>query len=173
MFLARQGVRDRVHSQNPVVAGLRDPKTPLSAHDVIGRSHPCIARWGCLGRAYLPPLFILLLAGIIYCIIALNITGGVDMGILRGGETGHGWVLVNSNRRAVKYGICQSIQVKSTCRRDVISTWTLYLPLASSAFTLVRTFISIATAFSIMFFIDSLYISFLLCHNAIYIVLLV
>jgi len=38
MFLARQGGRDGVHSENLVVAGLRDPKTPLSAHDVIERS---------------------------------------------------------------------------------------------------------------------------------------
>jgi len=38
MFLVRQGERNRVHSQNPVVAGLRDPKNPLSARDVIERS---------------------------------------------------------------------------------------------------------------------------------------
>jgi len=37
MFSACQGERDRVHSENLVVAGLRDPKTPLSAHDVIER----------------------------------------------------------------------------------------------------------------------------------------
>jgi len=36
MFCARQGGRDRVHSQNPVVAGLRDPKTPLSAQKLMG-----------------------------------------------------------------------------------------------------------------------------------------
>jgi len=48
MFLARQGGRDGVHSENLVVAGLRDPKTPLSAHDVIERSAPSGAHLGHL-----------------------------------------------------------------------------------------------------------------------------
>jgi len=38
MFWTRQGERDMVHSENPVVAGLQDPITPLSARDVIERS---------------------------------------------------------------------------------------------------------------------------------------
>jgi len=45
MFCMRQGERDRAHSENPVVAGLRDPKTPLSARDVIERSSLGVARW--------------------------------------------------------------------------------------------------------------------------------
>ena len=69
MFLAHQGERDRVHSENPVVAGLWDPKTPLSARDVIGRSHPGIARWG---HVYFPSLFSIVV-GFIYCNITLNV----------------------------------------------------------------------------------------------------
>jgi len=57
MFLARQGGRDGVHSQNPVVAGLRDPKTPLSARDVIERSRIALHIWGCLGHAYIHSLY--------------------------------------------------------------------------------------------------------------------
>ena len=56
MFYMRQGERDRPHSKNPVVAGLRDPKTPLSARDVIERSPAGIMRWGCLDHAYPPPI---------------------------------------------------------------------------------------------------------------------
>ena len=54
MFLARQGERDRVHSENPVVAGLRDPKNPLSARDVIERSAPTGARLGHLTMPAFP-----------------------------------------------------------------------------------------------------------------------
>jgi len=60
MFCTRQGERDMAHSENPVVAGLRDPKTCLSAHDVIERSasrRRVGAAWAV--DALAPPLIVL------------------------------------------------------------------------------------------------------------------